>query len=161
MPTIFDNIDEILADDLQGTLKESYKADFCVGYFNLRGWKIVSDIIEEYSGEGDSCCRLIVGMQRPSEDLLKQVLANEKPGLVDQAKVVALKKAMAHEFREQLTFGIPKAKDEKALQQLSNQLKARKVRVKLYLSHPSVCLKSPNLAKKGQILANKRVFTGT
>lgn len=136
MPTIYDNIDEILADDLKDTLKEAYRADFCVGYFNLRGWKNVTDIIETYGGEDDSCCRLIVGMQRPSEDLLKQVLANEKPGLVDQAKVVALKKAMAHEFREQLTFGIPKTSDEKALQQLSAQLKAKKVRVKLYLSHP-------------------------
>lgn len=136
MPTIYDNIDEILADDLKDTLKESFRADFCVGYFNLRGWKNVAEIIEHFGGEDDSCCRLIVGMQRPSEDLLKQVLANEKPGLVDQAKVVALKKAMAHEFREQLTFGIPKSVDEKALQQLSGQLKAKKVRVKLYLSHP-------------------------
>ncbi len=108
MPTIYDNIDEILAEDLKDTLKESYRADFCVGYFNLRGWKNVTDIIEEYGGKEDSCCRLIVGMQRPSEDLLKQVLANQKPGLVDQAKVVALKKAIAHEFREQLTFGIPR-----------------------------------------------------
>lgn len=136
MPTIYDNIDEILVDDLKDTLKESFRADFCVGYFNLRGWKNVTDIIEDYGGEDDSCCRLIVGMQRPSEDLLKQVLANEKPGLVDQAKVVALKKQMAREFREQLTFGIPKATDEKALQQLSRQLKDKKVRVKLYLSHP-------------------------
>ena len=136
MPTIYDNIDEILADDLKDTLKKSFRSDFCVGYFNLRGWKNVTDIIEEYGGEEDSCCRLIVGMQRPSEDLLKQVLANEKPGLVDQAKVVALKKAMAHQFREQLTFGIPKATDEKALRQLSKQLKAKKVRVKLFLSHP-------------------------
>ena len=136
MPTIYDNIDEILADDLKDTLRESYRADFCVGYFNLRGWKNVADMIESYGGEDDSCCRLIVGMQRPSEELLKQVLANEKPGLVDQAKVVALKKAMAHEFREQLTCGIPKATDEKALQQLSGQLKAKKVRVKLYLRHP-------------------------
>ena len=136
MPTIYDNIEEILAEDLKETLKESYKADFCVGYFNLRGWKNVIDIIDDYTGEDDSCCRLIVGMQKPSEDLLKQVLTNEKQELVDQAKIVALKKKMAHEFREQLTFGIPKAADEKALQQLSRQLKGKKVRVKLYLWHP-------------------------
>ena len=136
MPTIYDNINGVLADDLKETLKDSYRSDFCVGYFNLRGWKNVTDVIEDYGGEDTTCCRLIVGMHRPSEDLLKQVLANESPGLVDQAKVVALKKAMAHEFREQLTFGIPKATDEKALQKLSGQLKAKKVRVKLYLSHP-------------------------
>src|SRR5690606_30979002 len=48
----------------------------------------------------------------------------------------ALKKAMAHEFKEQLTFGIPRSTDEKALQQLSLQLKDKKLRVKLFLSHP-------------------------
>src|SRR5690606_32593443 len=84
----------------------------------------------------ESCCRLIVGMQRPSEELLKQVLSHQEPGLIDQAKVVALKKAMAHEFKEQLTFGIPRSTDEKALQQLSLQLKDKKLRVKLFLSHP-------------------------
>lgn len=136
MPTIYDNIDEILVNDLNETLKDSFRADFCVGYFNLRGWKNISDAIDKFDGSDDSCCRLIVGMQRPSEDLLKQALSNEEPGLVDQAKVVALKKAMAHEFREQLTFGIPKANDEKALRQLSVQLKAKKLKVKLYLSHP-------------------------
>jgi superfamily II DNA/RNA helicase len=136
MPTIYDNIDEILADDLKDTLKQSYRADFCVGYFNLRGWKNIADIIEKYVGNDDSCCRLIVGMQRPSEDLLKQVLGNENLGLLDHDKVIALKKTMAHQFREQLTFGVPKTTDEKVLRQLSGQIKTRKVRVKLYLSHP-------------------------
>ena len=136
MPTIYDNIDEVLADDLKDTLKQSFRSDFCVGYFNLRGWKNVTDIIDTYGGEDNNCCRLIVGMQRPSEDLLRQVLSKQKPGMVDQAQVVALKRAMAKEFREQLTFGIPKASDEVALRQLSQQLKDKKVRVKLYLSHP-------------------------
>ncbi len=136
MPTIYDNIEEVLANDLKDTLKESYRSDFCVGYFNLRGWKTVTDLVEAFSGEDEHCCRLIVGMQRPSEELLKQVLANQKPGLVDQAKVVALKRSMALEFREQLTFGVPRSDDEAALRQLSNQLKENKVRVKLFLSHP-------------------------
>ncbi|MDD4150149.1 MAG: helicase-related protein [Bacteroidales bacterium] len=136
MPTIYDNIEEILATDLKETLQQSYKSDFCVGYFNLRGWKNVTEYIENFEGNEDSCCRLIVGMQRPPEDLLKQIVSKQKEGLVDQAQVVALKKAMSYEFREQLTFGIPDAKDEIALQQLANQLLSGKVKVKLYLSHP-------------------------
>lgn len=136
MPTIYDNIEQILATDLKDTLQQSYKSDFCVGYFNLRGWKSVTEIIENFEGGEDNCCRLIVGMQKPPEELLKQIVSKQKTGLVDQAQVVALKKAMSYEFREQLTFGIPDAKDEIALRQLANQLTSGKVRVKLFLSHP-------------------------
>lgn len=135
MPTIYDNIDNFLAEELKETLTGSLHSDFCVGYFNLRGWKNVAQIIDEYSGADDNCCRLIVGMQRSAADLLKQKLSKQNPGLVDQAQVVALKRSMAKEFKDQLTFGIPSSSDEVALRQLSQQLKDRKVRVKLFLNH--------------------------
>jgi hypothetical protein len=48
MPTIFDNVDEFFADYLQVSLSASYRADFCVGYFNLRGWKNLSKQIDEF-----------------------------------------------------------------------------------------------------------------
>lgn len=136
MPTIYDNIKEILSEDLKKSLDESYKSDFCVGYFNLRGWKNVINNIEQYKGGEGNCCRIIVGMQRPPEEILKKSLTWEKNKLIDQAQVVALKKSMAWEFRQQLTFGIPRADDEAALQQLSQQLKSQKVKVKLFLQHP-------------------------
>ena len=137
MPRIFDNIDRDLRDALTETLQSSHRADFCVGYFNLRGWSSIDQCIEPWPGGEGNCCRLLVGMQRlPHEELrLARSLAPAEDQLDNQA-ALRLKNRLAEEFREQLTFGAPSNQDEAGLRRLSKQLKAGKVVVKLFLAYP-------------------------
>jgi len=46
LPRIFDNIDQQLLPALRETIELSSRSDFCVGYFNLRGWKEIGSYIE-------------------------------------------------------------------------------------------------------------------
>jgi len=137
MPRIFDNIEKQLLPALQETLQLCERADFCVGYFNLRGWKQLDSYVEKWSGGEDHCCRLLVGMQRLPQDELRQVMrfAKDKDE-IDNQTALRIKKRLAEEFREQLTIGVPTNEDEKGLRRLAAQIKAKKVVVKLFLKHP-------------------------
>lgn len=122
---------------LSDTLKLSHRADFCVGYFNLRGWRQIDELIEAWPGGEGACCRVIVGMQKlPQEELRERLSLTSGPDGMDQQSAVRLKREAAQGFREQLTFGAPTDDDEKGLRRLSAQLKTHKVIVKLFLRHP-------------------------
>lgn len=137
MPRVLDNIDEHLASALRDTLGVAERADFCVGYFNLRGWKQIDKYIEEWSGGDGYCCRLLVGMHRTPQAGLREALSlGKSEKSIDNQTAVRLKKRLAEEFREQLAFGCPTDEDEAGLRRLARQIKAEKVVVKLYLRHP-------------------------
>ncbi len=137
MPRIFDNIDNSFLPALRDTLAVSDRADFCVGYFNLRGWKGIDQFIEQWSGEEGSCCRLLVGMQRlPQEDLREALSIVKSPNGIDNQTALRLKKKLAEEFRDQLMVGVPTNEDEAGLRRLAEQLRAKKVVVKLFVRHP-------------------------
>ncbi|MBW2168417.1 MAG: NgoFVII family restriction endonuclease [Deltaproteobacteria bacterium] len=137
MPRIFDNIETSLLSALQETLELSDHADFCVGYFNLRGWKELDSYIETWSGGEGHCCRLLVGMQRLPQDELRQAMSMTRSDSgLDNQTAIRLKKKLAEEFREQLTVGTPTNEDEVGLRRLATQIKAKKVVVKLFLRHP-------------------------
>ena len=137
MPRIFDNIETSLLPTLQETIRLSDHADFCVGYFNLRGWKQLDSYIDAWSGGAGHCCRLLVGMHRLPQDELRQAMRISKgDGVLDNQTALRLKKRLAEEFREQLTIGVPTNQDEIGLRRLAKQIKAKKVVVKLFLRHP-------------------------
>lgn len=136
MSAIYDNFEFPLLPELKHCLKEGSRADFCVGYFNLRGWRSLEDEIDQFqSGEGHNC-HLLVGMQKLPNDELKRLKGIEKKNLkISQGDTPQLRKLMAQEFREQLTYGVPTAADEKSLKRLQAQLQAGKLEVKLFLRH--------------------------
>ncbi|MEH1929114.1 helicase-related protein [Nostoc sp.] len=136
MPRIFDNINLQLLTILRETLKVSYRADFCVGYFNLRGWRKIDDLIEQYVGNEKACCRLLIGMQSlPSDEVHAAFTLSSGDRGIDNSTIVRLKKRMAAEFRQQLTIGAPTNQDEAGLRRLSHQLKSQKLIIKLFLRH--------------------------
>lgn len=137
MPRIFDNLALELLPALRDTLAISERADFCVGYFNLRGWKAIDGLIENWPGGTGRQCRLLIGMQRLPQDELRaaySLLPHEDP--ISNQTVIRLKRRLAEEFRAQLTLGAPTDQDEAGLRRLAAQLKAGKVIVKLHLRHP-------------------------
>jgi len=137
MPRIFDNIETALLPELSKVLAVSNRADFCVGYFNLRGWRKIDEHIESWSGKDGNACRLLVGMhQSPAEGLRAKLSAAFHDEGIDNARALELKKDLAEEFRTQLGLGVPSNDDEVGLRRLARQIRGRKVVVKLFLRHP-------------------------
>ena len=137
MPRIFDNIDQQLLPALKETLELADRADFCVGYLNLRGWKAIAPQIEAWSGGEGECCRLLVGMHpRPEEELRRAMRIVKQDDGMDNQTALRHKRALAAAYRKQLMLGYPTREDEDGLRQLAHQLRDEKVKVKLFLRHP-------------------------
>lgn len=144
---IFDNIENKLKEGLNNTLCKARRADFCIGYFNLRGWKELYDQVNQLSGdnippdfsqghnEQKYFCRLLIGMQKMPIEILEEYFSADS-NTIDNSKANDYKKKLAIELREQLTIGTPSNQDEFALRELSKQLKEGRVKVKLHLEYP-------------------------
>src|SRR5947209_3992832 len=117
MPQIFDNIHLPLLPALRNMLEVADRADFCVGYFNLRGWKQVGPLVEQWQGGEGHCCRLLVGMQRfPEEELRAALGTRTGEEDIDNQTALRIRKQLAEAFRNQLVIGVPTNEDEAGLQ---------------------------------------------
>lgn len=138
MPRILDNIRLRLSDTLQETLEHSRTLDACVGYFNLRGWRHLSEHVDKLPAtDGGPSVRMLIGMQGASEnerlrESLRIIRGNQT---VDNLTAKRLKEEAARELRKQLTWGVPSAEDEGSLRDLRRQLAEGRVQVKLFLKH--------------------------
>lgn len=144
MARIYDNIDTKFVEGLHDIITNVgvKRVDFCVGYFNLRGWELVVNQIDQIPGDyvyennkqEFRCCRLLIGMHQPDRELVRQIYS--KPQFPDANYVQQCKIEIAREFRQQLLLGNPTKEDEQTLRKLSAQLKDGKVCVKLYVAYP-------------------------
>ena len=144
MARIYDNIETKFTQGLQDIITNMgvKRVDFCVGYFNLRGWQLVVNQIDQIPGdyvyEGNKqefrCCRLLIGMHQPDQELVRRLYSKEQP--TDAAYAQQCKLEIAREFKKQLLLGLPTKQDEWTLRRLSAQLKEDKVCVKLYVAEP-------------------------
>src|SRR6059036_481286 len=99
MPRIFDNIDLDLLPTLRATLEVADRSDFCVGYFNLRGWKTIDDLVDQWPDGPGKQCRLLVGMQRLPQDELRAAFSlTQSEEQLDNSTALRIKKRLAEEF---------------------------------------------------------------
>lgn len=147
MSKIYDNIGDGMKfkQILESTVTEPgiQRMDFCVGYFNLRGWNFIADEISQLDGEyiyeGDDrvhrTARLLVGMQRAPEEIIR--LKYRRTQFIPDADYAQkCRRKIAEEFRRQLLIGATSVEDEITLRLLCAQLKDGKVCVRLYLRNP-------------------------
>lgn len=153
MPRIYDNIDQHLAPALRAALADARGADFCVGYFNLRGWRVLGDAVEALApaveadrptdprpsqpAQAPSLVRVLVGMHRAPQELRRALHgAGATDEAVDQQRAIRARRQITEEFREQLASGVPSRDDEATLRLLARQLREGRVKVRLYLREP-------------------------
>lgn len=146
MQRIYDNIENTFQDGLIQLLESTNvkRADFCVGYFNLRGWKLIVNQIDNLEGDfvyedatnsqQHRYCRLLIGMHRPDEQMVREYIRNIDT--MDAATATKCKLKVAQDFRKQLLIGVPSRQDRALLLRLCAQLRDGKVCVKLYLREP-------------------------
>lgn len=145
MARIFDNIEIRFEEGLNKIIEAQgvKRVDFCVGYFNLRGWNLVvnqidnlpGDYVDENGSNKFRSCRLLIGMHRPPEDYIRKLYLNNNE-LPDSEMVQRCKLQIALDFKRQLLLGLPSKQDEWTLRRLSSQMKEGKICVKLYLREP-------------------------
>ena len=97
--------------------------------------RLPGEEIYEQDERKQRVCRLLIGMHRPDEELVRRLYSKNEQ-LPDAEFAQQSKRLIAQDFKRQLQLGKPTKEDEETLRHLSAQMKAGKVCVKLYLKEP-------------------------
>lgn len=138
MPEIYDNVNLQLGQALRETLAGSERLDACVGFFNFRGWKHVAEAVEglSFRPRGAPAVRLLIGMVRAEQDVLKAVMQDEEPHRLTNQQADQIRQQILDGLREQLSYQIPSTRDEVTLRTLRSHLREGRVQVKMHLAYP-------------------------
>lgn len=142
MTRIFDNIELALGGHLVETLRESNRIDAAVGYFNIRGWKLFGDVVQERGSGKNTVARVLIGMVHGEpEDQVLEHLQRTLEGapledLIDRKTAQARQQQAKLKFRQQLMRGAPSTQDEATIRELRTQLADGRVAIKLFTRRP-------------------------
>ena len=139
MPKILDNIERETEGELLETLRSSFRLDAAIGYFNLRGWKLLADAVDALpdrdDGEDDPKARILVGIQETPAGEMRRLAGLRQPDPIDNLTASRLKGETVAEYRNQLQVGLPTVGDEGALRTLLRQMEAGDVEVRVHTAH--------------------------
>ena len=140
MPRILDNLipdgDSQMEAALSETLATSRALDVAVGYFNLRGWGLIADRVDDLAGRPESStARVLVGMTENPRDEMRRLLSVHPPAETDSELANERLNETVADYRAQLQVGLPTRDDEAALRKLRRQIDSGTVDIRLYLRH--------------------------
>ena len=76
MYQVVDNVRRTMGEALQQALPQAQRADFCIGYITLGGWREIQPMLTNWPA-GRGPCRVLVGMDRPEDRQQLQKLLQE------------------------------------------------------------------------------------
>lgn len=143
MSRVYDNLDQSLGPRVREALADATRLDVAVGYFNLRGWGLFSDLIDARAAEVDEqpVSRVLIGMvlgsdqQETLNELQDALTSLDKTG-IDNSIATPRARAVIGQLREQLMRGLPSSNDRRTLQRLRQQVATGQVRVKVFTAAP-------------------------
>lgn len=147
MPNIYDNLtqDTRLRAALREALEEYESFDVATGYFDLRGWSSLADLVDARAdaAPGRPVARVLVGMVAPSdsEQILASLQNDVQPApygsdIHDAGKARARRDQLVKHLRNQLMRGLATAQGQRTLQALKNQLESGVVEMKVFTRQP-------------------------
>ena len=103
MPLILDNIEFGTEAELLKTLAASYRLDAAIGYFNLRGWRLLADAVDGLPKrpEGPKA-RILVGIHEAPDEEMRRLARTRRPEPTDNRTAARLKGETVSEYRDQL-----------------------------------------------------------